>query len=239
MRQAGRLDAGEVVCIFPEGSITRTAHDPAVPAGPRTDRQEPIRADRPGPPRPGHVESLQPAQVRQAPRSLSAAGYRVLRLALAVGDSIVRDPPRAIHELGREAWSHRKQDMRTLHREFIRQARRAPLRLALADGLRPEVSRIAGLALSPGDRSVEAVIARSGLAERPDSRGQRAAERGRARRPGVRVGRANACWCHVASRRCRDARQPGGGPCGAGRGQLELHHRPRRTRTRAVEARPD
>src|SRR5208337_3655238 len=52
----------------------------------------------------------------------------------------------AIAELDQRAWEHRKEDRRPLHHQFIREARRHPTRLALADPLSGELSCIEALA---------------------------------------------------------------------------------------------
>ncbi|HOW68800.1 MAG TPA: AMP-binding protein [Candidatus Paceibacterota bacterium] len=46
----------------------------------------------------------------------------------------------AIQELNTEAWAHRRDSMRTLHRSFVRRARRSPLRFAMADARVPRLT---------------------------------------------------------------------------------------------------
>ena len=61
-------------------------------------------------------------------------------------DSSLFELRQAISELGQEAWSYRKPDRRPLHHEFVRRARRHPLRLAFADFQTPRVSYFQALA---------------------------------------------------------------------------------------------
>ena len=146
-REAGRaLDDGELVCIFPEGQITRTGHDPAVPAGAGADRQGPDGADHPGPPRPGHGQHLQPDAASQAARADPAAGDGLVRCAAARRDR------RRARSAGRSASSTRRPG--TIARRIAGRcitsssARRGviPFRLAIVDGQTPELSYIATLA---------------------------------------------------------------------------------------------
>ena len=46
----------------------------------------------------------------------------------------------AIQELNTDAWAHRRDSMRTLHRSFVRRARRSPLRFAMADARVPRLT---------------------------------------------------------------------------------------------------
>jgi len=55
------------------------------------------------------------------------------------------DARRAVQELSAEAWLARGQEARPLHRDAVRALRTAPWRLAMADGLRPSVSRLSAL----------------------------------------------------------------------------------------------
>jgi acyl-[acyl-carrier-protein]-phospholipid O-acyltransferase/long-chain-fatty-acid--[acyl-carrier-protein] ligase len=52
---------------------------------------------------------------------------------------------RAVNELAQESWSYRRPDMRPLHHEFIKMARRHPFSMLLSDPMRPRVSRSAAL----------------------------------------------------------------------------------------------
>ncbi len=51
----------------------------------------------------------------------------------------------AVQELGSEAWRHRKALMQPLHREFVRTARRHPLRFAMGDARAPRVNCLKAL----------------------------------------------------------------------------------------------
>lgn len=145
-REAGKaLDEGELVCIFPEGQITRTGMIQPFQRG-----LERIVKGRSAPIIPVHIDRaagsvFSPTRTRRLPERIpfpvTVSFGRPVPAATALGE--VR---RAIHELDREAWAYRKADRRPLHHEFIRRARRHPFRLALADATRPRVSCIGALA---------------------------------------------------------------------------------------------
>jgi acyl-[acyl-carrier-protein]-phospholipid O-acyltransferase/long-chain-fatty-acid--[acyl-carrier-protein] ligase len=139
-REAGRaLDAGEVVCIFPEGQITRSGMMAPFQRGlhrivkGRTTPIIPIHLDR-------VIGSIfAPASHRRWPERIP---YPV---TVSIGkpmppDSSLFELRQAICELGQQAWSHRKRDRRPLHHEFLRRARRHPFRLAFADFQTPRLS---------------------------------------------------------------------------------------------------
>ena len=145
-RAAGQaLDAGELVCIFPEGQITRTGL--LVPFQRGLER---IVKGRNVPIIPVHIDRatasiFSPVRGPHLPEQVPSP------VTVSFGEPLPTDTPlfairQAIRELEREAWTFRKEDYRTLHREFIRRARRHPLRLALADAHSPRVSRIGALA---------------------------------------------------------------------------------------------
>jgi acyl-[acyl-carrier-protein]-phospholipid O-acyltransferase/long-chain-fatty-acid--[acyl-carrier-protein] ligase len=145
-RAAGQaLDAGELVCVFPEGQITRTGL--LVPFQRGLER---IVKGRNVPIIPVHIDRatasiLSPVRGPHLPERVPAP------VTVSFGEPLPAETPlyairQAIRELEREAWSFRKDDLRPLHREFIRRARRLPLRLALADAHLPRVSRIGALA---------------------------------------------------------------------------------------------
>ena len=179
-REAGRaLDAGELVCVFPEGQLTRTGMMAPFQRG-----LQRIVKGRTTPIIPIHLDRLMgsifaPASHRRLPE----------RIPYPVTVSIGRPMPpesslfelrQAISELGQQAWSYRKRDRRPLHHEFIRRARRHPSRLAFADLQTPRVSyfkALAGaLALAralrtalggPGGRRAPAADERGRLAGQP------------------------------------------------------------------------
>jgi acyl-[acyl-carrier-protein]-phospholipid O-acyltransferase/long-chain-fatty-acid--[acyl-carrier-protein] ligase len=139
-REAGRaLDAGEIVCVFPEGQLTRTGMMAPFQRG-----LQRIVKGRTSPIIPVHLDRLMgsifsPASHRRWPERIP---YRV---TVSFGrpmpsDSSLFELRQAICELGQEAWSYRKGDRRPLHHEFIRRARRHPMRLAFADFQTPRVS---------------------------------------------------------------------------------------------------
>ena len=145
-REAGKaLDSGEVVCLFPEGQVTRTGVTQPFQRG-----LERIVKGRSAPIIPVHLDRVtsslfSPLKAGRLPERIP------LPVTVSFGAPLPSDTPlyairRSIQELGREAWAFRKEDTRPLHHQFIRRARRSPFRLAMADGLRPKVSRIGALA---------------------------------------------------------------------------------------------
>jgi len=145
-REAGRaLDAGELVCIFPEGQITRTGITQPFQRG-----LERIVKGRQTPIIPVHIDRatasvFSPMHSRRLPDRIP------LPVTVSFGAPMPAATPlpeirREIRELDRVAWAYRKADRRPLHHEFIRRARRHPFRLALADKLRPRVSCVGALA---------------------------------------------------------------------------------------------
>jgi acyl-[acyl-carrier-protein]-phospholipid O-acyltransferase/long-chain-fatty-acid--[acyl-carrier-protein] ligase len=145
-REAGKaLDEGEVVCLFPEGQVTRTGMTQPFQRG-----LERIVKGRSVPIIPVHLDRVtasifSPMQARRLPERIP------LPVTVSFGTPLPAGTPlheirKAVHELGREAWAYRKEDSRPLHHGFIRLARKAPFRLAMADVLRPNVSRIQALA---------------------------------------------------------------------------------------------
>ena len=145
-REAGRaLDAGELVCLFPEGQLTRTGVMTPFQRG-----LERIVKGRTTPIIPVHLDRLSksffsPASHRRIPKQFP---YPV---TVSVGKPLPPDVQlyqirQSIRDLETEAWSFRKADRPPLHHSFIRQARKHPLRLAFADLLTPKVSYIKALA---------------------------------------------------------------------------------------------
>jgi len=141
-RDAGKaLDDGDLVCIFPEGQITRTGLLQPFQRG-----LERVVKGRTVPIIPVHID-----RANGSVFSPSHAGWLPDRVPFPVTVSFGTPLPaatpleeirRSILELDREAWAFRKADRRPLHHEVIRRARRHPFRLALADATRPRVSRI-------------------------------------------------------------------------------------------------
>ena len=145
-REAGRaLDQGELVCVFPEGQLTRTGMMAPFQRG-----LQRIVKGRATPIIPVHLDRLEssifsPISRRRLPRRIP---YPV---TVSFGKALPAEAPlfairQAIRELDQEAWAFRKDDRRPLHHGFIRQARRHPLRLAFADFQRPFVGNLKALA---------------------------------------------------------------------------------------------
>jgi len=145
-REAGRaLDEGELVCVFPEGQLTRTGMMAPFQRG-----LQRIVKGHTTPIIPVHLDRLEssifsPISRRRLPRRIP---YPV---TVSFGKALPADAPlyqirHAIRELDQEAWAFRKEDRGPLHRGFIRKARRHPFRLAFADSQRPFVSYLQALA---------------------------------------------------------------------------------------------
>ncbi len=149
LREAGRyLDEGEVVCIFPEGQITRTGM--LLPF--RRGFERIVK---------GRSAPIIPVCLDRVWGSIfSYAGGRFLTkmpeqvpypVTVSFGTPLppgtpVHEVRRAVQDLSENAWALRKADGRPLHRVFVRTMRRRPLRFIFADGTRPRVSRLRALA---------------------------------------------------------------------------------------------
>jgi acyl-[acyl-carrier-protein]-phospholipid O-acyltransferase/long-chain-fatty-acid--[acyl-carrier-protein] ligase len=145
-REAGRaLDEGHLVCVFPEGQLTRTGVMSPFQRG-----LERIVKGRTTPIIPVHLDRLSasvfsPANPRRLPERIP---YPV---TVSFGEPLSAEATlfemrQAIRELDQKAWVYRKADRRPLHQGFIHQARRHPLRLAFADLQKPHVSYMQALA---------------------------------------------------------------------------------------------
>jgi acyl-[acyl-carrier-protein]-phospholipid O-acyltransferase/long-chain-fatty-acid--[acyl-carrier-protein] ligase len=143
LRDAGAaLDAGELVCIFPEGQITRTGG--LLPFRRGFER---IARGRSAPIIPVHLDRLWGS-------IFSFAGGRFLTkmperipypVTVSFGPPLPADTPidrvrEAVQDLGEAAWAVRWAERRPLHVAFVRAMRRHPWKLVLADGMRPKVA---------------------------------------------------------------------------------------------------
>ncbi len=143
LREAGQaLDNGELVCIFPEGQITRTGTLLPFRRGferivkGRTVPVLPVHLDRVW----GSIFSFRNGRfVSKWPERIP---YPV---TVSFGEP---QPPtipayelrRLVRELGETAWALRKSDQEPLHRPVLRTWRRRPLAFAMADATRPRVT---------------------------------------------------------------------------------------------------
>lgn len=141
------LDDGEIVCIFPEGQITRTGT--LLPFRRGFAR---IVKGRQAPIVPVHLDRVWGS-------IFSFVGGRFLAkwperipypVTISFGAPLPTDTSthalrRAVQELGEAAWRMRKPGRRPLHQAFIRAMRRHPFRFAMADAMRPHVSSLQAL----------------------------------------------------------------------------------------------
>jgi acyl-[acyl-carrier-protein]-phospholipid O-acyltransferase/long-chain-fatty-acid--[acyl-carrier-protein] ligase len=149
MRDAGdAIERGELVCIFPEGQITRLGMMLPFRRGferivkGRNVPIIPIFLDRVW----GSIFSR--AGGRFFTKVPSKLPYPV---TVSVGEPLPADTPlhdvrRHVRELGTEAWINRSHESLPLHHTLVRRFRRRPWKLAFADATRGEVSRFKALA---------------------------------------------------------------------------------------------
>jgi acyl-[acyl-carrier-protein]-phospholipid O-acyltransferase/long-chain-fatty-acid--[acyl-carrier-protein] ligase len=145
-REAGRaLDQGELVCVFPEGQLTRTGMMAPFQRG-----LQRIVKGHVTPIIPVHLDRLEgsifsPISRRRLPRRIPYP------MTVSFGKPLPPEAPlyqirHAIRELDEAAWTLRKDDRMPLHHGFIRQARRHPFRLVFADLQQPFVGNMRALA---------------------------------------------------------------------------------------------
>ena len=93
-REAGKaLDAGELVCLFPEGQITRTGVMTPFQRGLERIVKGRDHADHPRASRPAEQQLLRPGQSAAAARADPVSGHGLVRRAAAAGRSPASDPP--------------------------------------------------------------------------------------------------------------------------------------------------
>ena len=148
LRSAGQaLDDGELVCIFPEGQITRTGK--LLPFRRGFER---IVKGREVPVIPTHLDRVWGSIFSfEGGRFLTKWPERIpYPVSVSFGAPLASDTPAyklrdAVRTLGEAAWYLRKSNRRPLHREFIHAMRRHPFRFAMADQNRPHVSSLQAL----------------------------------------------------------------------------------------------
>ena len=148
LRSAGQaLDDGEIVCIFPEGQITRTGT--LLPFRRGFER---IVKGRQVPVIPTHLDRVWGSLFSfERGRFLTKWPERIpYPLTVSFGPPLSSDTPAhelrdAVRTLGEEAWRLRKSSRRPLHREFIHAMRRHLFRFAMADQTRQHVSSLQAL----------------------------------------------------------------------------------------------
>lgn len=148
LRNAGQaLDDGEIVCIFPEGQITRTGT--LLPFRRGFER---IVKGRDVPIIPVHLDRVWGSIFSfESGRFFTKWPEHIpYPLTVSFGTPLPSDTPAyklrdAVRTLGEEAWHLRKSGRRPLHREFIHAMRRHPFRFAMADHSRPHVSSLQAL----------------------------------------------------------------------------------------------
>jgi acyl-[acyl-carrier-protein]-phospholipid O-acyltransferase/long-chain-fatty-acid--[acyl-carrier-protein] ligase len=148
LKDAGAyLDKGDVVCIFPEGQLTRTGTLQPFQRG-----LERIVKGRHAPIIPVYMDRVWGS-------IFSRAGGRFLwkiperlpyPITVAFGTPLppgtpIADVRRAVQDLSEIGWRHRKEDAEPLHHRFRRVARHHPFEFALVDASRPPVTRFRAL----------------------------------------------------------------------------------------------
>lgn len=148
LRDAGQyLDQGEIVCIFPEGEISRTGG--LLPFRRGVER---IAKNRTAPIIPIYLDGLWGSVFSyEGGRFLFKMPKRLpYPVTVAFGKPLDPETPlsevrQTVQELGFRAWTLREKDTRALHVPFVKAARRRPLKFVFADHDNPRVSRIKAL----------------------------------------------------------------------------------------------
>lgn len=153
LRRVGEaLDEGEVVCIFPEGQITRTGMLLPFRRG-----YERVLKGREVPVVPVHLDRLWGSLFsRSGGRFVAKVPRRIpYPVTVSFGEALEPETPihevrAAVRELDATAWKMREERARPLHATFVRKSRLRPWRLCMADGSRARVSRLRVLAGAVG-----------------------------------------------------------------------------------------
>ncbi|HET9845960.1 MAG TPA: acyl-[ACP]--phospholipid O-acyltransferase [Nitrospira sp.] len=148
LREAGAaIERGELVCIFPEGQITRTGTLLPFRRGferimkGRSAPVIPIHLDRIW----GSIFSFERGRFfwkipERLPYPVTVSFGKPLP-----AEATAHEVRSAIQALGEAAWALRKPDRRPLHREFVHAMRRHPFRFVMSDQSRPHVSAMQAL----------------------------------------------------------------------------------------------
>jgi acyl-[acyl-carrier-protein]-phospholipid O-acyltransferase / long-chain-fatty-acid--[acyl-carrier-protein] ligase len=142
------LEAGELLCIFPEGQMTRTGQLLPFRRG-----MERIMKGVEAPIVPVHLDGVWGSIFSFAggkflwkwPRHVPYP-VRITFGAALPSTATATEARQAVQKLGSDAFARRKTQMRTLARSIVRTARRHPFRFAMADGRTPRLSFFSMLA---------------------------------------------------------------------------------------------
>ncbi len=148
LREAARaLQEGELVCIFPEGQMTRIGQ--MMPFRPGMER---ILKGLEVPVIPVHIDGIWGSIFSfsggkffwKLPRRIPYP-VRVTFGAPLPATVTAPEARQAVLELGADAFERRKRLMKTIHRSFLQTARRHPLRFAMADFRTPQLNFFSAL----------------------------------------------------------------------------------------------
>jgi acyl-[acyl-carrier-protein]-phospholipid O-acyltransferase/long-chain-fatty-acid--[acyl-carrier-protein] ligase len=145
LKDAGaRLDEGELVCVFPEGQLTRTGL-----LNPFRRGMQRIAKGRTAPIIPVHLDRLWGSIFsREGGRFVTKVPHEIpYRVTVSFGAPLASGTSLAevrseVVELGERAWEERKSERPPLCASFLASVRRRPFAFALADADAPHVSRI-------------------------------------------------------------------------------------------------
>jgi acyl-[acyl-carrier-protein]-phospholipid O-acyltransferase/long-chain-fatty-acid--[acyl-carrier-protein] ligase len=148
LRDAGQaLNDGELVCMFPEGQITRTGAMLPFRRG-----FERIVKGRPVSVIPVHLDRVWGSIFSYVGGRFFTKWPERIPYPVTVSFGVPVSPDTPAHDLrsmvqdlGEAAWRLRKSDRVPLHRSFISAMRRRPFRLAMADQTRPKVNGLQAL----------------------------------------------------------------------------------------------